>query len=152
MSPGLVRGNGHVPRELGPLGIVPICPLCGPGSGHVPKHLARRMDMSRWSGPQEWICRAAGTALLGGRPLSLPFGRRPLFLCGEASTVRAPGGFGRPAGRSFGRKALCRDVGELGQGDLAISQLRALLGGGHSDDPGDKTSSETPDEHLPLVL
>lgn len=92
------------------------------------------------------------TVLLGGRPLSLPFRRRPLFLCGEAPLVRAPGGFGRPAASSFGSKTLGHEVGEPGQGGLAIQQLRAPLGGCHGDDPVDETSSETREQHQPLAI
>lgn len=92
------------------------------------------------------------TVLFGGRPLSLPFRCRPLFLCGEAPTVRTPCGFGRPTGSSFGSQTLCHEVGELGQCDLAIAQLRAPLGGGNGDHPSDKTASETRDQHQPLAV
>ena len=59
--------------------------------------------------------------LFRGWPLSLPFRGRPLFLCGEAPTVGAAGGFGRPAGGSFGGKTLGQEVGGLGEGDLTIA-------------------------------
>lgn len=96
--------------------------------------------------------RTTTAALLGGRSLSLPLRRRPLFFCGEAPTVRAPGGLGRPASGWFGSETLCHETGELGQGDLAIAQLRAPLCGGHGDHPGDETSSETRDQQQPLVI
>lgn len=90
--------------------------------------------------------------LLGKRTLSLLFRRRPLFLCDSVPTPGAPGRFGRPAAGSFRSKTLEDEVGELGQGDLPIAQLGAPLGGGHSDHPGDETSSESRDQHQPLVI
>ncbi len=96
--------------------------------------------------------KSVDSALLGGRPLPLPLCRRPLFLCGETPSVRAPGRFGRTAAGRFGSEALCHEVGELGQCDLTVAQLGAPLRGGHRDHPGDETSSEARDQQQPLAL
>lgn len=49
-------------------------------------------------------------ALLERRPPSLLFCRRTLFLCGKAPTIGAAGGFGRPAGSSFGGNGACQEA------------------------------------------
>ena len=90
--------------------------------------------------------------LLGGRSLSLPFRGRSLFLCGEAPAVGAAGGFSRPAAGGFRRKPLCQQVCELGEGNLAVAQLRAPLGGGNADHPGGYSSVETREQHQPLAV
>lgn len=91
-------------------------------------------------------------ALLGGRPSSLLFRRRALFLCGAVPTVRAPGRFGRPAAGSLGSKALCHELGELCQGDLAVAQLGAPLGGGYGDHTGVESVAKPRDQHEALVI
>jgi len=95
---------------------------------------------------------AERTVLLGGRSLSLPFRGRPLFLCGEAPAVGAAGGFGCSAAGGFGCKTLCQQVCELGEGNLAVAQLRAPLGGGNADHPGGYSSVETREQHQPLAV
>lgn len=117
---------------------------------HRPSRLSNRSRSARSRCLAARNCRRE--VLLGRRPFSLPFRLCPLFLCGEAPTVRAVGGFGRPAASSFRSKTFCHEVGELGQGDLAIAQLRAPLGGGHGDHPSDQTSSQTRDQHQPLAI
>ena len=90
--------------------------------------------------------RTGPAALLRRRPPSLAFCRCPLFLCGEAAAVRAPRGFGRPAGSSFRGKAGSHELGQLRQRDLAIAQLGPLLRCGHGHHPADEAPSSEPFE------
>jgi hypothetical protein len=98
------------------------------------------------------LSRIVPAGLLSGGPLPLPFRRRPLLLRREAPAVRTPGGFGRPTGICSGSKALCHEAGELGQGDLAVAQLGALLGDGNGDNACGDTSSESGGQQQPLSI
>ena len=98
-----------------------------------------------------WLHGKHARCLLGGWPPPLLLRCRPPFLSRKPATVRAAGGFSRPAARHFRSKAPCHKVGEFGQGDLAIAQLGAVLRRRNSKRSGDETRSEPPDQNRPLA-